>query len=391
MIAGLEFARPLGFLALVLPVALLLGARAFARPERLATGTLAIWRRVLANPVPAAPRRTWKLPPAVLLLAIGLALGSFALAGPRIGEPRAPRSFRLLVDGSASMDLPIAIGAAQTRRDRAEVSARAWLALHAPGASVRRVVRPGRIGSDDDAEDAIWITDRAPSPPPERAAWFASGGPAVPGPIAVEGTTRFDWNGTSIVTVEGGAPRRSIEVRGALPRPVAAVLDAWAAARNAVVGPGDRAALVVSTAGEGAPFRADASRDGWSASVDLAGAAPDTDGDGPLESWLADPSGRKLVAFGRGRVDCPWTSMEEPRGDPAAFAVSWASLFDRAALPPPGVVALADRSAAGDESARPPRDAGDARDRRGESLVPAVLAFAACACAAGAWWLAAKW
>jgi hypothetical protein len=389
--SALEIARPLGLLALLLPVALLLGARAFARPERLATGTLAIWRRVLASPVPATPHRTRRIPPAVVLLALGLALGSLALAGPRIAEPEAPRRFRMLVDGSPSMDLPVQAGASETRRERAEANARAWLALHAPDASVRRIVREGRIGSDDDAEDALWITDRAPSPPPEHAAWFASGGAAVPGPIAVNGTTRLDWDGASIVPVAGGAPRRSIEVRGTLPPPVAAVLEAWAAARNAVVGPRDRASLVVSTAGDGDPFRAEASRDGWSASVELARAATDSDERGPLESWLADPSGRRLVAFGRGRVDCPWTSMEEPRGDPAAFAVSWASLLDRAALPPPGVVALAERAAAGDEAARPPRDPVEARDRRGESLVPAVLAFAACACAAGAWWLATKW
>ena len=388
---GFEITRPFGLLALLLPVALLLGARAFSRPERLATGTLAIWRRVLASPVPATPHRRRKIPPAVLLLAVGLALGSFALAGPRIAEPEAPRTFRMLVDGSPSMDLPFRAGATETRGAHAEASARAWLALHVTTASVRRIVLGGRIGSDDDTDDAIWVTDRAPSPAPEHAAWFASGGPAVPGPVAVDGTTRFDWDGRSIVPVEDGAPRRSVEVRGTLPDPVARVLDAWAAARNAVVGAGDRAALLVSTAAEGSAFRAEASRDGWSASVDLAGSAPDSDAGGPLESWLSDPSGRKLVAFGRGRVDCPWRSMEEPRGDPAAFAVSWAALFDRAALPPPDVVALAERAAAGDEASSPPRASGEAPSRRGESLLPSALAFAACACAAGAWWLARRW
>ena len=389
-ISALELARPLGLLALLLPVALLLGSRAFARPERLATGTLAIWRRVLAGPVPPTPHRRRRIPPAVLVLALGLALGSLALAGPRIGEPEAVRAWRLLVDGSPSMDLLYRSDAAETRRDRAEASARAWLAVHAPHANVRRMVRDGRNGPDDDVEDAIWITDRAPSPPPAHAAWFASGGPAVPGPVAVDGTTRFDWDGTAIVTVEGGAPRRSIEVRGTLPRPVVAVLEAWAAARNAVVGPGGHASLVVSTTGEGTAFRAEASRDGWSASVELAGTAPAFDDGGPLESWLSDPEGRRLVAFGRGRIACPWTSMEDPRGDPAAFAVSWAALFDHAALPPPNVVALAERAAAGDEASSPPRVDGP-RGSGGASFLPALLAFAACACVAGAWRLAARW
>jgi hypothetical protein len=390
-LSTLEIARPLGFLALALPVALLLGARVLARPEPLATGTLAIWRRVHATSVPAAPHRSRRIPPAVLLLALGLALGSFALAGPRIAELEAARIWRLLVDGSASMDLPYALGASETRRDRAEATARAWLALHAPAASVRRVLLSGAFSADDDAEDAIWITDRAPSPPPSRASWFASGGPAVPGAVAVDGTTRFDWDGRAIVAVEGGAPRRSVAVRGTLPRPVAGVLDAWAAARNAVVGGDGRASLLVSTAGEGPAFRAEASRDGWSASVDLAGAAPSSDDGGPLESWIAEPSGRRLVAFGRGRVACPWTSMEEPRGDPAAFAVSWGSLFDRAALPPPGVVALAERASAGDEASRPPRASADRASTIRESLLPALLGFAACACVAGAGWLGRRW
>jgi hypothetical protein len=40
--------------------------------------------------------------------------------------------------------------------------------------------------------------------------------------------------------------------------------------------------------------------------------------------------------------------MQDPGGDPAAFAVSMAELFDACLLPPPDVVALRDRAPAGD-------------------------------------------
>ena len=134
-----------------------------------------------------------------------------------------------------------------------------------------------------------------------------------------------------------------------------------------------------------------ASRDGWSAAIEIAGAAPDSDADGELEAWLAESSGRRLLSSGPGRVHCPWVSMQDPTGDPAAFAVSWASLFDRASLPPAGVVALAERASAGEEASRPPRRDAETPGSRSSSLVPAVLAGAACLCAAGAWFVASRW
>jgi hypothetical protein len=389
VIAALELARPAALLALLLPVALLLGSRALARPERVATGTLAIWRRVLASPVESAPLRRRRIPPAVLLLALALVLGALALAGPRAGLPDTRRTWRFLVDGNASMDLPFRPGGKATRRDRAFEKARDWLSRDGSSADLVRVDRPGRLGSEDDLDDAIWITDRAPSPPPVRAAWFASGGAAVPGPVAVEGAARFDWDGKVLVEVPGAAPARSVEVRGKLPPAIAGVLDAWAAARNATVRGSEPPALVVLGAGSGAPVRTEAARDGWSASIELGSAAAANE-ETPLETWLADREGRRLVAVETGRVVCPWVSMEDPRGDPAAFAVSWARLFDRAVLPPPGVVALADRAAA-DEASHPPSPEALSARPRPESPLPAWLAGAACLCVAGAWMLGSRW
>jgi hypothetical protein len=237
--------------------------------------------------------------------------------------------------------------------------ARDWLERQPPGADAEWIERSRPFGPEDDEPDALWVTDRAPTPPPRRAGFFASGGPAVPGPIAVDGSTRFDWDGKRIVEVAGGAPKRRVEVHGELPAPIARFLDAWAGARGAVVAAqgDDRPVLVLDGAPPGSggtPATFEAGRDGWTAQGAALGAAPNSDAEGPLATWLADASGRALVTTGAGRVHCPWSSMEEPRGDEAAFAVSWAELFDRAALPPPGVIELGERAAAGEESSASP-------------------------------------
>ncbi len=382
-----ELARPAALSALGLPLAVLLAARLFDRPAEVATGTLDIWERVGAARPPNSGRARRRVPPAVWILALALSLGAVALAGPRMRAPETTRSFRFLVDVSPSMNLPLAKA---TRRERALAMALGWLAREQPDARVEWMERSRPFGPEDDEPDALWLTDRAPTPPPRRAGFFASGGPAVPGPITVDGSTRFDWDGARIVEVAGGAPQRRIEVRGELPPPIARFLDAWAGARGAVVAAvgDDHAALVLHGAppsSSGTPAPLEAGRDGWTAKGAAIGSAPSSDAAGPLATWLADASGRALVTTGAGRVHCPWTSMDEPRGDPAAFAVSWAELFDRAVLPPPDVVELGERLAAGPESSAspsaPPSSESSAVDA---PPLDAWLAAAALLCTLGA-------
>jgi hypothetical protein len=63
------------------------------------------------------------------------------------------------------------------------------------------------------------------------------------------------------------------------------------------------------------------------------------------------------------------------QGDPAAFAVSWAQLFDAALLPPRGVVALEERQAAGAASERTPeRPEGSRAAQAGFDALLAALA-----------------
>src|SRR5260221_9774894 len=146
--------------------------------------------------------------------------------------PETTRSFRFLVDVSPSMNLPLAKA---TRRERALAMALGWLAREQPDARVEWMERSRPFGPEDDEPDALWLTDRAPTPPPRRAGFFASGGPALPGPITVDGSTRFDWDGARILEVAGGAPHRRIEGGGELPPPIARFLHAGAGARGAVV------------------------------------------------------------------------------------------------------------------------------------------------------------
>jgi hypothetical protein len=90
-------------------------------------------------------------------------------------------------------------------------------------------------------------------------------------------------------------------------------------------------------------------RDGWRASG--RGTLPELGEGAEREVWLAarTPAGATLpvVRFGPGLIGVGLRELGEPAGDPALFALSWARLFDRAALLPLGVVPLAERRSAG--------------------------------------------
>ena len=372
---GVEWARPLALLALALPVALLLASRLHERPVEIATGTLDLWKRVLAARPPPSGRARRRIPPAVWLLAAALALGALALAGPA-RPAKSSRALRVLVDRSPSMELPLGSG---TRRERALAMANAWIDANLPrGSPIEWIDREEPFGPDDDRPDTLWVTDRAPEPPPARAGFVASGGSAVPGPIALDGTTRYDWDGERIAAVRDGAPQRSVAVIGELPRPIADVLAAWAQARGARIAPKYErgVSLGLTTAVSGSRRDLDVGRDGWSARAAVLDVPID------LTTWLEDAEHRTLVAWRPGLVASAIVSLDDPRGDPAAFAVSWAQLFDSAVLPPPGIVELAERRAAGAEATVAPRAAGDEGPPPGSRSGAAALALVAAVCAA---------
>ncbi len=241
----------------------------------------------------------------------------------------------------------------------------------------------------------MWVTDAAPDPPPRRAGLALSGGPAAPGPIGGLGQRVRLWDGAEVVEVSRPAAARPLVLDDDLPGPVAQVARAWAEARGLAVRSAREAEAAVlhvaCAAGDGDPVAVRAGRDGWEAR----GVASDVGGDG--EVWLsADtaagrialvrivrPAGADSASSAAGAYEPPprlvvgWRELSEPRGDPAAFAVSWAELLDRCALPPPGTVALAERLDAGRGRTAAPAGAGGARPRtRSTALATLVATFA---------------
>ena len=63
---------------------------------------------------------------------------------------------------------------------------------------------------------------------------------------------------------------------------------------------------------------------------------------------------RALVGAGPGIVVSAVSQIEDPDGDPAAFAVSWSRLLDASLLPAPGIVSLGERADAGARGMRRP-------------------------------------
>lgn len=413
-IADLEWARPGGLWALALPVIVLLLVRLLARPAAQFTGTLALWSRLEQASIARGARSHRRIPPAVWLLALALSFGALALAGPRLPSEKEQRVWYVIVDRSPSMYLPSEGG---TRIVRALTLARdalqrlvlagdrvQWIAPNGTAGEIviareppeewlraPHLPRPEPGWSDQDREGVLWVTDRAPTRLPRHAGLLASGGAAVPGPVSAQGTTRFDWNGEALVEVPGGAPARRVARTGTPPPILASMLDTWATARGWSLDPASSSEIglevrTIRTAAGAEKQAIDAGRDGWSARGEMTSTASSGDAEGALELWLAarvagDPSRRlALVTFGPGRIESAWSAMEDPRGDPAAFAVSWAELFDRAALPASGVVELSERLDAGAPQVIEPRASISLEDRERRALATwdAALALLAC-------------
>jgi hypothetical protein len=351
---------------------------------------------------PLGPRT----PPAIWLAAAALALGALALAGPRLVASDAPRRWTVLVDASPSMALAQGDGGSRARV--AATAAGAWLAEHAGARDRVRWSRAGRAPLDlapgelppstwlaaerseragprfelEDRAGTLWVTDRAPEPPPIRAGCFASGGEAVPGPVAELPGARLVWDGTELAEVpapEGDAVRLVSEREP--PAPLLRVFNAWASARGFTPTRGaavaDEARLTLELLDLSPGRTVTVGRDGW-----LAGATacplPSPTVERATVRWLTarDATGEELtvVDHAPGLVRAGLPALAEPTGDPAAFVVSWSELFDRALLPPPDVVALGERMAAGPAADVAPRAAAPSLDPNAEEPASAPLA-----------------
>ena len=174
------------------------------------------------------------------------------------------------------------------------------------------------------------------------------------------------------------------------------MVEAWADARgHRLVESATDAELVLALVVDDGPLVAvEAQRDRWYAAgtASAKGLQPLASGV-PFEAWLqgegADGARPVLVAAAPGLVRVAWTGLEEPRGDPAAFAVSWSRLLDRCVLPPLGVCSVAERAAAGERVERGPErpaayPAHEGAQRRGTRWLEVGLVLGALVLAGGA-------
>jgi hypothetical protein len=376
---AIAWARPWALALLAVPLVLAWFALRRRSDVSIATSDLDPWRGVEPRGGDAGPRPPRRIPWAHLFALAALITAALAVVGP--ARTTRPLVWTCVVDASPSMDLPlgaatrreVAIDTANelARRHGAELrwpagGASAGFASDASAASASRAraVLAGGASWLQDAPDVLWITDASPRELPQFAGSVASGGDAVPGPIAVAGADRIDWDGEHVARVAGAAPPRTAVVEGldALPEslgePLRRVLAAWADARGVRVesaeGDDTVAASIVLRIRALGPVTASGvlgGRDGWTARGPRLGPLSDNGDELALEPWLRI-AGEVAIAAGTGRIELGWLPGEPSDG--AAFAVSWARLFDACALPPTGIVPLEERVAAGPASAVAP-------------------------------------
>ena len=404
---GMEWARPPGLWALVLPLLLLLVARLRTRPPARATGTLSLWRQVVGETTPTGAAARPRPPLSLWLAVLALVVGAVALAGPRFRASAAAVEWTVVVDHSPSLSLPwtgpdgAPDPAGRTRLGRGLDEGEALLApLLAPDDRVRWLssarpplelapgerppaawwapppwFAPSPTWTLHDLPGTLWVTDVPPAFPPADAGYVAVGGGAIPGPVGVSGRDLVLWDGAALREEPGAVGERRVAVvpgpdGSAVPPLLADLFREWAAGRGFTVlaPPGPAPAgmvLELAPLGEGpAGSPVTAGRDGWF----LTGMVADVPGGGTDEDAGSDPAARSwlgtvgaaggtvpLVEASPGGVRVAWRGDAlRAAGDPAAFAVSWSRLFDHQVLPPAGIVPLAERRAAGAAASHPP-------------------------------------
>lgn len=414
----LVWQRPWLALLLLLPALIWLLAARQDQAHSVWTGTLALWRDAQQAPARATPAR---LPPMAVRLLIGsLAAAVLALAGPALSTPRVAQTWTVVVDRSPSMYLPWSGDGGPTRLAQALERAQSMLAqvsadeddiawLDAAGGPPERASGPGvprrwlsapaapRAEPDwahHDEPGTLWVSDSAPDPAPRAAGWVASGGSAVAGFVSAHGSDRVEWDGERLVERTNVGSRPVIVVAPRAAGPLERVAMAWAEARGCDVAASPVRGQVLEiavettedrTSGAGSVLQVRAERDGWSWEF-----RQDRALSFPGEVWLKNSAGElPCVAWQPGRVVLAdgFYAPREPEGDLADFALSWAELFDRAALPPEGVVALRERRSAGSSAERLPQAAASSEMTtvRGSWLLGALAAVLAIAAIALRW------
>lgn len=387
--------RPWAIALLALPLLVFLLSMRSDQPRTVVLGTARFFR---PSDSAGGNQRARRLTLSRLLAILALVAGTIGLLGARPSKSGVAReSFSVIVDRSPSMYLPVdpTDPKGATRMDRAVEAllgafwSRAvvgeestdqpeidlvWMSGSA-GAGSAPVVRALPDGpppefltapriprtepqfSAFDEQGTVWVTDRRPEFEPKAAGLSASGGPAVPGPVSLTPEGARLWNGRKdgAMQLDASYPRPRVAVAATLNPMLAEFIGLWADARGVLRVTGAAELEVVGTVGEG--------EEEWS----VVAGVPHRMQPGRMEI-----GGRE--------------SLELPE-DPAAFAVAWARLLDRALLPSPGVVSLHERSMAGDRAtiALPKKplavsaDTAGAREGRARRTGRRIAAFLALA------------
>lgn len=411
----LSWLHPAWFVALVVPLALLLVTQLPARPIDVPIATIRLWQRLAAR---AEGERRRRRPPLELLcVALALTAAILALARPVQSRGATRERWLVIVDRSPSLALPHGAGT-QTRLDVALAALLAWaegrvraceleLEWRAADWPAPRVTAGSAMPDDlvaalhrapaapyaapewasHDRVGVLWLTDDAP--PAERAGVFASGGAAVPGPVGEDEGRYLVWDGADALTPGDRVPTGAVVLTGVAPEVVDAFVAHYAAERGLAferAPRGERAPAAslrlevrgpARTAGDPAPAASvGLGRSGWRART-----TPGEDVSAPeLDPWLVDDVGAVRVRVGRGRVAHDLGALALEPGVDAAFAASWAELFDGALLPSPGCVPWLERAAAGAPRVSAPKDAPPpVTDVERRERAPLLGALAACA------------
>lgn len=381
-IGELVFLQPWGLIALLAPALLLLLGLSRQASREAFLGTARFFPSAGQD---GEGQRRRSIPAWLFAAAAALTLAALALAHPGIRpSPPAGSVLDLVIDRSPSMFHPVSASApgGPRRIDVALEAFRRWaerlesednlpVFVRQPGAELRswrEVVAPSPpdpaveepLWPALDSPGTVWITDLAiPQNERKHAGLFASGGDPIPGPIAVGSEGAVLWNADGTVTFqEGQGSAGTIHVGSGIPGLVRDLARLWAEERGVrfTDDPGGAELRLVSRSGDPGGTPVDqrpgplrVGRDGWEASVAPATAPDDSSSSiaDTLIPWLLDGDGRVLVGHGPGEVQIRFAEFVDPPDDPAAFAVSWIELMDRARRSPFAVVSPEERAGAG--------------------------------------------
>jgi hypothetical protein len=374
------FEVPTALALLALPVLVLLVALVPRRPLRAETGALELWRRVAEESPRGGTRRAWAPPLWLLAVVLGLVAWAFALAAPRSAVRGAER-WHVLVDRRPHMLLEVAPGTTRLAavlelvrstlaRERGDVDV-LWSSpgLDDVATSVDEpfplahflAAAPADRAPDFAAHDApgtVFATSTVEGLVALRAGTAQSGGPSVPGLVALGPDGALHWDGSAFATLPAPGRAGCIAVDAAAPALLREFMASYAVARGL-----DLVARAPEAGGAEGPVRLVIGAEPG-VGDDLAGAvvaagdrplarlesgaelAPHAGGVVALEA-LAPGSARRPIATvepGRLRVATgEWIEL-----DPTEFALGLGELLDEALAPDARFVPVSGRRAQGE-------------------------------------------